>query len=174
MKKKLTISVADLLNKNASEEPMTAGHVKPLHASSQPVNIIQSHSKALSFEEMYMQAMKKGNPNTGQCWSKKTTPMNTQRIKKKLLTGLSSNNSRKSNKTTGQRFLNPNSNQTSLTQSAKQTPEARSRKNSINSIVMNKENHRLDLNECNDQVWQETKTVLTTQVPSRRDLGERP
>ena len=72
--------------------------------------------------------------------SKKVTPMNTQRIKKGIINSVLANNSQKTNKTTAPRMLNPKSGNSSTSQSWKNTPEKKNRKNSINSIVMNKEN----------------------------------
>lgn len=72
--------------------------------------------------------------------SKKVTPMHTQRIKKGSINSLLASNGQKSNKTAGPRILNLQSGNTSVNQSSKQTPTKKSRKNSISSIVMNKEN----------------------------------
>lgn len=72
--------------------------------------------------------------------SKKVTPMNTQRIKKGIINSVLASNSQKTNKTAAPRMLNPKSGNTSATHSWKNTPDNKNRKNSINSIVMNKEN----------------------------------
>ena len=68
--------------------------------------------------------------------------MNTQRIKKGIISSVfaKNNNSSKTNKTAAPRMLNPKSGNSSANHSWKNTPDNKTRKNSINSIVMNKEN----------------------------------
>ena len=146
MKKKLTISVADLLNKNQNEQPHSTKNLykdtaKPTLGETKE-NTLHHIQGPLSFEEMYKQIIKKTSQGQGTpkyvYESKKVTPMNTQRIKKGIINSVLANNSQKTNKTAAPRMLNPKSGNSSANQSWKNTPDNKNRKNSINSIVMNK------------------------------------
>ena len=156
MKKKLTISVADLMNKNCYEQQRSTKNQaslkpKPLCGNSNIVNagsnqkVFEMGEKPIRFEDMYQQVRKNSgseHPQTYIYESKKNTPIQSQRLKKGSINSLLAGSSHKSNKTTAPRMMNPRSGSTSVNQSSRQTPEHKTRKNSINSIVMNKENQK--------------------------------
>lgn len=130
MKKKLTISVAELVHKKPTTDPQTAKSRD--HPTLKPPPL---SDKPMSFEDIYRQAKKAGTPKFIYD-RKQSAPINTQRPKRGSINSILAGSA--TNKTAAPRMLNPKSGTTTSNQSMAQTPQNQSRKNSVSSI--NKEN----------------------------------